>query len=82
MHPDFITVKSVNAANCNICELFKKDNILFENLISNISDSANYMGSKASGLEIHLQDSAPHSEKLDDDLRLDFKYSPDLPKVL
>ena len=39
-----------------ICKLFQDDQIPFENLVSDLSDSTNYMRGKKSGLEKRLRD--------------------------
>ena len=49
-----------------ICNLFQDDQILFENLVSDLSDSSNYMRGKKSGLEKQL-DKAPQLLNADGD---------------
>ena len=52
-----------------ICNLFQDDQILFENLVSDLSDSTNYMRGKKSGLEKQLRDKAPQLLNVDGDCR-------------
>ena len=40
----------------SICKLFQDDQIPFENLVPDLSDSTNYMRGKKSGLEKRLRD--------------------------
>ena len=42
-----------------ICKLFQDDQILFENLVTDLSDSTNYIRGKKSGLEKRLRNKAP-----------------------
>ena len=47
---------------------FTKDNIPFTNLISDLSDSTNYMRGKKSGFETLLRNEAPHLLDIDGDI--------------
>ena len=40
--------------------MFSGDEIPWENLISDLTDSAAYMKGKKRGLEVHLREKAPH----------------------
>ena len=59
----------VNALNLfkKICELFQADQIPFENRVSDLSDSTNYIRGKKGGLEKRLRDKAPHLLNIDND---------------
>ena len=50
-----------------ICKLFQDDQILFENLVSDLRDSTNYMRGKKSGLEKRIRNKAPQLLNVDDD---------------
>eukprot|EP00111_Clytia_hemisphaerica_P013916 TCONS_00040959-protein len=51
-----------------ICDVFAKDQIPFDNLISDLSDSAAYMRGVKSGIEKRLRDKALHLLDIDGDL--------------
>ena len=51
----------------NTCKLFQDDQIPFENLVSDLSDSTTYMRGKKSGLEKRLRDKAPQLLNIDGD---------------
>ena len=69
-HYESISLIVVNSLTLfdTICELFLKDNIPFDNLVSDLSDSTNYMRGKKSGLEKRLRDKAPHLLDIDGDV--------------
>ena len=48
--------------------LFSGDEIPWENLISDLTDSAAYMKGKKSGLEVRLREKAPHLLDIDGDM--------------
>ena len=50
-----------------ICKLFQDDKIPSENLVSDLSDSTNYMHGNKSGLEKQLRDKAPQLLIVDGD---------------
>ena len=50
-----------------ICKLLQDDQIPFENLVSDLSDSTNYMRGKKSGLEKRLRDKTPQLLNVDGD---------------
>ncbi|XP_066924720.1 uncharacterized protein [Clytia hemisphaerica] len=52
----------------NLCDVFAKDQIPFDNLISDLSDSAAYMRGVKSGIEKRLRDKALHLLDIDGDL--------------
>ena len=69
-HYESFSCTTVNAAilMTEISNLFQSDEIPWENLISDLSDSAAYMRGKKSGLEKRLRDKAPHLLDIDGDL--------------
>lgn len=69
-HYESISLIVVNSLTLldTICKLFLKDNIPFDNLVSDLSDSTNYMRGKNSGLEKRLRDKAPHLLDIDGDV--------------
>ena len=50
-----------------ICKLFQGDQIPFENLVCDLSESTNYIRGKKSGLEKRLRDKAPQLLNVDGD---------------
>ena len=68
-HYKSVSVIEVNALTLfeNTCKLFQDDQIPFENLVSDLSGSTNYMHGKKSGLEKRLQDKAPQLLNVDGD---------------
>ena len=50
-----------------ICKLLQDDQIPFENLVSDLSDSTSYMRGKKSGLEKRLRDKVPQLLNVDGD---------------
>ena len=50
-----------------ICKLFQGDQIPFENLVCDLSESTNYIRGKKSGLEKRLRDKAPQLFNVDGD---------------
>ena len=68
-HYKSVSMIEVNALTLfqTICNLFQDDQILFENLVSDLSDSTNYMRGKKSGLEKRLRDKAPQLLNVDSD---------------
>ena len=68
-HYKSVSMIEVNALTLfqTICKLFQDDQIPFENLVSDLSDSTNYMCGKKSGLEKRLQDKAPQLLNVDGD---------------
>ena len=69
-HYASVSMTTVNARTvyATVVDLFKKDNIPLDNLISSLSDSANYMRGKISGFETLLRKSAPHLLDVDGDV--------------
>ena len=69
-HYESISLIVVNSLTLfdTICKLFLKDEIPFGNLVSDLSDSTNYMRGKKSGLEKRLRDKAPHLLDIDGDV--------------
>ena len=67
---DSIECTVVNAATLfqEISNLFERDEISWDNLVSDLSDSANYMRSKKSGLETKLREKAPQLLDINGDL--------------
>ena len=63
----FNVVNAVNLANF-VFECFKEDEIPQENLISNLSDSTNYMRGKKGGFETLLRNKIPHLLDIDGDV--------------
>ena len=51
-----------------ICNCFVRDDIPFDNLVSDLSDSTNYMRGKKEGLEPLLRENAPQRLDIDDDI--------------
>ena len=68
-HYKSVSMIEVNALTLfeNTCKLFQDDQIPFENLVSDLSGSTNYMHGKKSGLEKRLQDKAPQLLNVDGD---------------
>ena len=68
-HYKSVSVIEVNALTLfeNTCKLFQDDQIPFENLVSDLSDSTTYMRGKKSGLEKRLRDKAPQLLNIDGD---------------
>ena len=62
-----LTVVKATIIHSVILDSLKKDNIPLDNLISNLSDSANYMRGKTAGFETLLRSSAPHLLDIDGD---------------
>ena len=69
-HYESIECIVVNAKNLfqEIASLFLRDNISWNNLVSDLSDSTNYMCGKKSGLETKLHEKAPHLLDIDGDV--------------
>lgn len=69
-HYESVSMVVVNSVSLfqTICDLFKRDAILFDNLVSDLSDSTNYMRGKKSGLEKRLRDKAPQLLDIDGDI--------------
>ena len=61
---------TVNAATLfdHIKSTFDGDRIPMQNMVSNLSDSTNYMRGKLSGLEKRLRDEVPHLLDIDGDI--------------
>ena len=68
-HYKSVSMIEVNALTLfqTTCKLFQDDQIPFENLVSDLSGSTNYMHGKKSGLEKRLQDKAPQLLNVDGD---------------
>lgn len=66
-HSTTLTVVNAAVIHSIILENFSKDSIPLENSISNLTDSANYMRGKKSGVETRLRSSAPHLLDIDGD---------------
>ena len=61
-----IEVNAKSLLEC-ICNCFVRDDIPFDNLVSDLSDSANYMRGKKGGLEPLLREKAPQLLDIDGD---------------
>ena len=68
-HYNSCSMLVVNAENLfhHVTSLLMKDNIPFDNVISNLSDSTNYMRGKIAGFEKLLRDKIPHLLDIDGD---------------
>ena len=69
-HYDSIECVIVNAQSLftEIAKLFSRDDITWDNLVSDLSDSTNYMRGKKSGLETLLREEVPHLLDIDGDI--------------
>ena len=69
-HYDSIECVIVNAQTLftEISKLFSRDGISWNNLVSDLSDSTNYMRGKKSGLEILIREKVPHLLDIDGDI--------------
>ena len=63
-----IEVNAKSLLEC-ICNCFVRDDIPFDNLVSDLSDSTNYMRGKKGGLEPLLREKAPQLLDIDGDIR-------------
>ena len=63
----FNVVNAINLANF-VFETFKEDRIPHDNLVSNLSDSTNYMRGKKGGFETLLRNKIPHLQDVDGDV--------------
>ena len=69
-HYESISLIEVNAKSLleRICNCFIRDDIPFQNLVSDLSDSTNYMRGKRGGLEKLLRSKAPQLLDIDGDV--------------
>ena len=65
-----ISLVTVNAQTLYdaVIDMFAKDKIPLDNLVSNLSDSTNYMRGKVSGFETKLRGAVPHLLDVDGDI--------------
>ena len=69
-HYASISLVTVNAQTLfdAIIDMFRNDEIPLDNLVSDLSDSTNYMRGKVNGFETKLRDAAPHLLDVDGDI--------------